>query len=228
MKLTFALPVIFLISSSCFALEGGLPVYPPELGKLKQQELGALVLKLMPGVNEKEVYWDFRSNEPSILWLDSFYDERKLDDGSFYSSRKGIARVNVLGVKSTIVDRRKYELPWSVMMEGSVGKFGVNSIALYPATPSRNNENTCFGQNFDNCEFSPFKSLTKSKIKYKKICEKNYGALNFEEAYLLTSTGKKAVYGIWGSSGGSGGTSNIFKIDYRDNQKEICKGLMGG
>jgi len=228
MKYFGLLPLIFMIPIICSASDNNLQVYPPELGKLKQQELGSLVFKLMPSLSEKQIYWDFKSDDPSIIWIDSFYEERKMEDGGFYSSRKGIARVNVLGTKSTIVDRKKYELPWSIMMEGDVGKFGVNTISLYPATISKKNENICFGENFDNCEFSPFKSLSKAKINYKKVCEKKFGALNFEEAYLLSAPGKRSVYGIWGSSSGSGGTSNTFKIDYTENQKEMCKGLMSG
>ncbi|HCJ6432326.1 TPA: hypothetical protein NV462_000941 [Acinetobacter baumannii] len=224
-----SLGLLFLISSVCaVSAEEPLQPYPVTLKKLPQQEFGQLVYKLLPNKNEKKLYWDFRSNDKSIVWLDSFYVEKKLEDGTFHSSRKGVARVNVLGTKSTIVDHRTYELPWSVMMEGTVGKFGPNTISLYPATVAREYENICFGENFDNCEFSPFKSLTKANIKFKKVCEKNFGALNFEEAYLLTSPSKKAVYGIWQSSSGSGGTSNLFRIDYSENQKQVCDTLMSG
>ncbi len=228
MKRSFLMVCTLALPLQVFSAEAALQPYPVTLKKLPQQEFGQLVYKLMPNKTEEKLYWDFRSNDKSIIWLDSFYVEKKLEDGTFHSSRKGVARVNVLGKKSTIVDHRTYELPWSVMMEGTVGKFGPNTISLYPATVSRENENICFGENFDNCEFSPFKSLTKASIKFKKVCEKNFGALNFEEAYLLTAPNKKAVYGVWQSSSGSGGTSNLFRIDYSENQKQVCDSLMGG
>lgn len=228
MKIKKIFLLAVFLSTNIYAESSTISVYPPSLQKLKTQEFGQLVLKFIPDKQDRNVSWDYRANDPSIVWLDSSYLEEKLTDGSYYSSRKGVARVNVLGVKSTYLDHRKYELPWTILMEGEVGKFGVNTVSFYPATVSRVNENTCFGENFDNCEFSPFKSLSLARIKYKKVCEKELSAGNFEKAYLLSATGKIPVYGIWISSSGSGGTNNAFALNYSSNEKTMCKGLMGG
>ncbi len=226
MKNTYLITGLLLCSVQTFANTSELKPYPVALNKLPQQEFGQLVYKLMPQKNQKNIFWDFKSNDRSIIWLDKTYIERKLPDGTIHSDRKGIARVNVLGVKSTYLNYEKYELPWTVMMEGGLGKFGPNRINIYPATASRNNEETCFGDNFDNCEFSPFKSLAKANIKYRKICEEDNGAVNFEKAYLLTSPNKEPLIGIWQSSGGSGGTSNQFVLDYTKDPETLCKNYM--
>ncbi|MGU3310608.1 hypothetical protein [Acinetobacter sp. M5A5_2a] len=199
----------------------------PALLKLRQQEFGQLVLKFMPDKNDQEFYWNYRANDPNVIWLDKSYIETKLDDGTYYSSRKGIARVNVLGIKGKYLDHKEYEIPWAIMFEGMVGKFGVDSISFYPAMPEREGD-ICFGEGFSDCEFSPFKSLSKAGISFKKICDKQFSAGNFEKAYILSKNSKKSVYGIWGASSGSGGSSNSFKLVSLGNEKEMCKNLMGG
>lgn len=202
------------------------PQYPALL-KLKQQELGQLVFRFMPDKDDQGFSWNYRANDSNVIWLDKSYIETKLDDGTYYSSRKGIARVNVLGIKGKYLDHKEYEIPWAIIFEGAVGKFGVDSISFYPAMPERDGD-ICFGEGFSGCEFSPFKSLTKAGIKFKKICEKQLSAGNFEKAYILSNVQKKSVYGIWGASSGSGGSSNSFKLVELGNEKGMCKDLMGG
>ncbi|PJG67838.1 hypothetical protein [Acinetobacter seifertii] len=199
----------------------------PALLKLKQQEFGQLIFKFMPDKDDQGFSWNYRANDPDVIWLDKSYIETKLEDDTDYSSRKGVTRVNVLGVKSTYLDHKEYETPWAIIFEGTTGKFGVNSISFYPAMPERDGD-ICFGEGFKNCEFSPFKSLTKAGISFKKICEKQSSAGNFEKAYILSATNKKSVYGIWGGSSGSGGSSNEFKLIELGREKEMCKNLMGG
>ncbi|MFX9085444.1 hypothetical protein ABTN62_20540, partial [Acinetobacter baumannii] len=79
------------------------PQYPALL-KLKQQELGQLVFRFMPDKDDQGFSWNYRANDPNVIWLDKSYIETKLDDGTYYSSRKGIARVNVLGIKGKYLD----------------------------------------------------------------------------------------------------------------------------
>lgn len=219
--LTLSLSPIISANSADFTVQ-----YPTLL-KLKQQEFGQLVFKFMPNKNDQKFYWNYRANDPDVIWLDKSYIENKLDDGSYYSSRKGIARVNVLGIKGKYLDHKEYEMPWAIMFEGKVGKFGVDSISFYPAMPERDGD-ICFGEGFSDCEFSPFKSLAKAGIIFKKICEKQLSAGNFEKAYILSNAQKKSVYGIWGASSGSGGSSNSFKLVELGNEKGMCKDLMGG
>ncbi|MDV7503955.1 hypothetical protein R4512_12560 [Acinetobacter baumannii] len=199
----------------------------PALLKLKQQELGQLIFKFMPNKDDQNFSWNYRANDPNVIWMDKSYIETKLDDGTYYSSRKGIARVNVLGVNGKYLDHKEYEIPWAIIFEGTVGKFGVDTISFYPAMPERDGD-ICFGEGFRDCEFSPFKSLTKAGISYKKICERQLSAGNFEKAYILSANKKKSVYGVWGASSGSGGSSNTFKLIQLGNEKKMCKNLMGG
>ena len=208
---------------SIYAAQDKLQPYPLALKSLPQQEFGQVVLKFLPNKNINQIGWDYRANDPSIIWLDSSYEEEDLGDGNFESSRKGVARVNVNGVTSTILDQRLYELPWSIMMKGARGKFGVTSVHFYPATASRQNENACFGEIYGNCDFKPFKSFDKSKIKYKKLCEKIDNGINYRIAYLLSAVGKKDTYAIWSSNGGSGGSWNEFEIFYDQNKNNVCK-----
>ncbi|HFF5071126.1 TPA: hypothetical protein ACGDNJ_001516, partial [Acinetobacter baumannii] len=147
---------LLIITASAISAEAPLQPYPTVLSKLPQQELGQVILKFMPNKNTNRIGWDYRANDTSIVWIDNSYQEIDNGDGTFESSRKGVARINVNGVKSTYLKQRVYELPWSIMMKGERGKFGVNSVNFYPATASRENENICFGEVYGNCEFKPF------------------------------------------------------------------------
>lgn len=214
---------LLIITASAISAEAPLQPYPTVLSKLPQQELGQVILKFMPNKNTNRIGWDYRANDTSIVWIDNSYQEIDNGDGTFESSRKGVARINVNGVKSTYLKQRVYELPWSIMMKGERGKFGVNSVNFYPATASRENENICFGEVYGNCEFKPFKSLERSKIAYKKLCEKIDNGINFKIAYLLSNKGKQDTFAIWSSSSGSGGSWTEFELYYNTNKNEVCK-----
>lgn len=41
-----------------------------------------------------------------------------------------VLRVNVLGVKGKYLDHKEYEIPWAIIFEGTVGKFGVDTISF--------------------------------------------------------------------------------------------------
>lgn len=214
----FALPAI----SSAEAIH----VNPTSLQSLPSQELGQVVLKFMPSIGET-VDWYKNANDKNFKWLDSKYVETTRDDnGTIYSTRRAVYRGNVNGVKSTFLDKRVYEMPWLVTLRGEAqGKFGVDSVVFYPYVLSRNPDDSgmCFGSTHENCEFTPFNSLKKAGITYKKICENQMGAGNFDIAYLLSKKGKKNTYGIWSQSAGSGGSSNSFELDFSASNVEVCK-----
>lgn len=217
MMLTFTLP--------SFAFSASLEVYPPSLKKLPSQELGQVVLKFMPSTSSK-VNWYTNANDNSFVWIDPTFVETTLNDGTIYSSRRGVFRGHVNGVKSTFLYNRVNEMPWIATMEGQNPRHGVQAIRLNPAVVllnNRNEEGDCFGSTHENCEFSPFLSLKRSGITYKKICENKIGAGNFRIAYLLTKAGKKNTYGVWEESSGSGGKANIFTLDYSENKTDICE-----
>lgn len=200
-------------------------VYPASLQNLPTQELGQVVLKFMPSVGET-VDWYKNANNQSFKWLDSQYVEITRDDGTIYSTRRAIYRGHVNGVKSTFLDKRVYEMPWLATLRGEAqGKFGVDSIEFYPYVLAKNSDDSsiCFGSTHENCDFTPFNSLKKVGITYKKICENQMGAGNFNIVYLLTKHGKKNTYGIWSQSAGSEGSSNSFALDYSSSNVEVCK-----
>lgn len=201
-------------------------VSPASLQTLPSQELGQVVLKFIPSVGET-VDWSKNANDLSFKWLDSKYVEAtRYDDGTIYSTRRAIYRGNVNGVKSTFLDKRVYEMPWLVTLRGEAqGKFGVDSVEFYPYVLAKNSNDssTCFGSTHENCDFTPFNSLKKAGITYKKICENQMGAGNFNIVYLLSKKGKKNTYGIWSQSDGSGGSSNSFELDFSSSNAEVCK-----
>lgn len=217
--------ILLVVSLTLPSLSFALEVYPPLLKKLLSQELGQVVLKFMPSTSSK-VDWYTNANDNSFVWIDPTFVETTLNDGTVYSSRRGVFRGHVNGVKSTFLYNRVHEMPWVATMEGQNPKFGVQSVILNPAVVLLNNKNgegTCFGSTHENCNFSPFTSLKRVGITYKKVCENQLGAGNFKIAYLLTKKGKKDTYGVWGESSGSGGSSNSFELDYSTSKAEICK-----
>ncbi len=117
-------------------------------------------------------------------------------------------------------------MPWLVTLHGdALGKFGVDSVIFYPyvLASNPNVSGMCFGSTHENCDFTPFNSLKKVGISYKKICEKQMGADNFDIVYLLSKQGKKNTYAIWSQSSGSGGSSNSFTLDFSTSNAEVCK-----
>lgn len=217
LTISLALPTI------TFAQE--IQVFPPTLQSLPSQELGQVVLKFMPS-KSGAVNWYTNANDRTITWIDSKYEETTLNDGTVRSSRRAVYRGNVNGVKSTFLEKRIYEMPWLLTLNGdSLGKFGVSSVLFYPYVLAANPQDSgmCFGSTHENCEFSPFNSLKKSGISYKKICENQMGYGNFDVVYLLSKQGKKNTYGIWSQSSGSGGSSNSFALDYSTSNAEVCK-----
>jgi hypothetical protein len=197
----------------------------PTLQSLPSQELGQVVLKFMPSTSDT-VSWYTNANDTTFRWIDRKYTEITLDDGTVISSRRAVYRGKVNGVKSTYLDDRVYEMPWLLTLQGdSLGKFGVNSVSFEPYIIGidSQDETTCFGSTHENCDFSPFNSLKKAGISYKKICENQMGYGNFDIVYLLSKQGKKNTYGIWSQSSGSGGSSNSFALDYSTSNAAVCK-----
>lgn len=223
MKTAITLMVSLFIPTLTFSAP--LEVYPTSLQKLPSQELGQVILKFIPSTSS-EITWFERANDESIIWINRTFVEESLGGGVFYSSRKGVFRGHVNGVKSTYLYNNLKEMPWLVILEGEIAKFGVTSVTFKPSVVllgNKDEEGDCFGTTHENCEFSPFISLKKAGIKYQKICEAKYSGNNFRNVYLLTKKGKKNTYGIWENSDGSGGGSSVFSLDYSHNQKEVCK-----
>ena len=211
-------------SSSSFALEN-LPLSHKGLEKLKMQEIGPVIKNFLPNSDVSAIWWDYKSNNPSIIWLHRPYTETQFEDGSIQTIRKGVFRSNVLGVQTTYLQDRKYELPWSVIYLGKMAKFGVTEIQFHPNLPDIDiiDSYQCFGASYDNCDFNPIKSLKNVGVNSKMICRDDTGSgSNYKKAYLLTANGKKPTYAIHSMSTGSGGSSNDFSLMHNTTKNEIC------
>lgn len=218
--------LITTLACPTFALAEAIQVKPASLQNLPSIELGQVVLKFMPS-NQETVDWSKNANDQNFQWLDNTYVEATSNDNrSIYSTRRAVYRGNVNGVKSTFLEKRVYEMPWLVTLRGEgQGKFGVDSVTFFPYVLASNPDDSgmCFGSTHNNCDFSPFNSLKRVGISYKKICENQMGAGNFDVIYLLSASGKKNTYGIWSQSSGSGGSSNAFELDFSTSNAKVCK-----
>lgn len=214
----------FLFSNSIFALDK-LPMSHTGLEKLKMQEIGYAIKKFLPSSNVSRIDWDYKSNDQSIIWLHKPYLEQRLNDGSFETVRKGVFRSNVLGVQTTYLQDRKYELPWSVIYKGGMAKFGVTEIQFHPNLPDIDiiDSSQCFGNEYQNCDFNPIQSLKRVGINSKMVCQDSIGSgSNFQKVYLLTASNKKPTYAIYSMSTGSGGSSTDFTLILQATKNTVC------
>lgn len=221
--------LLLVISTSIFSADA-LPVYGKGLEKLKSQEIGQVIKKFMPNSNEKGLSWDYKANDPMIIWLHKPYKEEVYVDGTVENLRKGVFRSHVNGIRATYLEDKKYELPWQVVYNGyGMAKFGIDIIQFTPNLPDINiiSSSNCFGIKFDNCAFDPLPSLKQVGINNKMVCrDKNGGGGTFEKVYLLTGNGKKPTYAIYSRSEGSGGSTSDFKLILNTTQEKVCKSII--
>lgn len=191
-------------------------IYPPSIGKLKSVELGQAVLMFMPPSDgTKLISWAFQSDN-GVVWLDDSY--KSAADGSNY--RTGLMRINVDGVKSTILKKEIAELAWSVTYTGSSNpNFGVDTITLEPGI---DDGDQCFGSITENCTFNPLMSLAKANITVDVLCktEQVDGTI---VGLSLSENGKKSIQAIWLTSGGSGGQASSIKLLVNQSKNDVCK-----
>lgn len=224
MRKQYFLLTALIFSSSSFAIDN-LPLTHKGLEKLKMQEIGPLIKSFLPNLGASAIWWDYKSNDSSIIWLHKPYIETQFQDGSFETVRKGVFRSNVLGIQTTYLQDRKYELPWSVIYLGKMAKFGVTEIQFHPNLPDIDiiDSYQCFGSSYNNCDFNPIQSLKNAGVNSKMICRDDSGSgSNYKKAYLLTANGKKPTYAIYSMSAGSGGSTNDFSLIFKTTKNEIC------
>jgi hypothetical protein len=186
-------------------------------------ELGEAILLFMPNKNES-VNWDYRIDSPAI-WLTEGYTEtgnyEKFTEKAF---RKGLMRINVDGVQSTILRKTKEELAWRVRYTTTNdAKFGVESIELSIDGGVNDDRESCFGNLYSNCVFNPEKSMLKAGIQFKKVCENPLiGGSNYI-GYELTHPDKTKtlIRTMYGS--GSGGAESSLEIYFSKKAKDLCK-----
>jgi len=204
--------VLFSPPADCSSTESN--IYPQTANKLESLELGQAILMLIPPAGTNYINWSYESNSDDIEWLDDTY---KSNPAGTHNYRTGLMRINVEGVKSTILRKKKIELAWSVVYNGNSPNpnSGVQTIELKPGTSD--GEGICFGSTFENCTFSPLESLARANIKAKVICK------DLETTGLLLSAkGKKTIKAKWVTSGGAGGESSWLELLVNDEEKNIC------
>lgn len=191
-------------------------IEPSIARNLNSYEFGEFVKMYMPDnkVNDKRGLWEFNADNPNIIWTTNGVEKayRVHDDAEIYI-REGIARINFLGTVPMMLKKRNVELAWDIVyFSDDLPKFGVKEVRI---------DNVCFGTSHQNCESSPLKSLKKSKISYKKICQ-NIDLGSRKTAYSLNYMNKKTTYLLQTDTCGSGGCSTFYRI-YYNLDKNACK-----
>jgi hypothetical protein len=183
-------------------------------GTTNSVELGKVILHLMPE-KEQSVDWDFRSESNMINWTDSAMRTFLAQNGNSSTQRSGLIRIDVMGVHSTVLKKRKEELPWEVTFSSDENpKFGPKLISLEPKD--------CFGQLHTGCTFAVTESLSSAGISWEKVCE--YTDLRSQyQGYLLRYPSRADTHLKVTDSGGSGGTSTTLEIQVTKDLKTLCK-----
>lgn len=187
-------------------------IFPSSLSGKPSVELGEFIRASMLEKGEN-LGWDWRANS-DIDWQDGITQV----NSTGYSHRDGVARINVMGVRSSVLKNRKDELGWKVSLRTmNPVKFGPVSIELSPLD--------CFGTLYDGCSFDPATSLKTANIETKKICSIHLNGSNFSDTYLIRYSGKEDMLLTWTNSGGSGGESSgvILRQNSKDAEAEACK-----
>lgn len=205
-----AIVFLLLFSLRCDAAE----VYPKGADKLKLIELGQAVLMLMPRAGSNFYSW---SSGSDIAWITDSIDS--YPDGD--SFRQGLMRINVLGVKSTILKKVPREVAWSVVYRGTKNpNFGVQSVVLEPGV--EDGIGNCFGAAASGCTFNPLMSLAYSKITVNVLCV-SHRIDGYAVGASLSAEGKKTVEALWATTGGSGGASTSMTLYVNGNMGDPCK-----
>lgn len=197
------------------AEQKGNNTYPPSAGKLKSIELGQAILMFMPPSETNQIDWSYQSTA-GIIWLDDTYESAKDSSSNF---RTGFMRINVEGIKSTILKKEVQELAWSVTYEGPINpRFGVDMITLEPGI---SDGNQCFGATTGNCTFNPLMSLAHANIEVNILCKSEVDGETV--GLMLSAKGKKSIPAVLVTGSGSGGQSSSIALLVNKNADNLCK-----
>ena len=180
-------------------------------------ELGSVLLLLMPDPGARFVGWDHRANS-QIYWIDRGYVGSPRKDGRIETQRRGLLRVNVLGKSATRLVRRKEELLWTIRYSTlSSPKHGVDFIEIFPGLP----DSICFGDLDDGCEFDLLKSAKSVGIAVREICKSSQtGGTTI--GYVLSHPGRTRTVAAQETSYGSGGITTQIRIFLSEVTENIC------
>jgi hypothetical protein len=210
------LPIILLslLLAGCQQEKSQMPVYPRSLSKAPNIELGEAIKFLIPDTGVR-IYWDWRSNDGKILWLDNGFVEHGEE-----TTRKGLMRINVLGVHSTVLRAVKEELGWYVEMSTrDPAKFGPTKIMLEAGLGSGEQ---CFGSTNDGCDFETLPSLKKAGLDAQFVCEEQKLQETIK-GYRINAPGKIETLLIERTGGGSGGQSTSIYLLLKANSTKLCE-----
>ena len=184
-----------------------LPAFPTSLEGSPSLELGQLVLMLMPAPGVSQIPWDHQANS-AIVWRSSGYEDSPAG-AEVTTSRNGLVRVNVEGVVSTVLHKRKEEMAWTVKYTSkSNPKFGVERIEISPGLI----EEPCFGSTYSGCSFDPpSRSLADAGIKATELC-KATGIGERGTLYRVEHADRQTMLLLWSTGGGSGGESSSIDL----------------
>jgi len=195
-----------------------LPTYPASLQAVQSQELGQLVLQLMPEGGTTTIPWDFQANNANIVWKSTGY-ETGIQGAGESTRRRGVARVNVQGGISTVLHQRKEELGWGVTYTSRMSpKFGVERIELTPG-----GDEQCFGTPYTGCAFDPpAKSLADAGILADVLCKTPEGG-EMTVVYRAKHDGRQPMIVVWWHSEGSGGASSEVDMEVDDGKAGVAE-----
>lgn len=193
-------------------------VYPKAAEKIKPLELGEAILLFMPENSSESIKWDFRENS-AIAWSTEGYKEENMGATETLSYRDGLMRIQVLGKKSHVLKKNKYELAWTVRYSSHANpKFGIETISLSPGIINSNEY--CFGTLYDGCSFELYPSLKKIGISATQICE-NSKSKPQVVGYELTYSGKATTFARMENDFGSGGQTSSVMLLFK-KPSDLC------
>lgn len=190
-----------------------LEVHPEMLG-FHAYELGEVIKHLMledKGKEDSVVWeWDQLANDKKIRWMtEGLKENYNSYTMTTVTTREGYVRIHLLGERVSQLKERKYEVPWKITYEGADAKFGVNTIALQPASDLMLSFN------------DPEPSLKKQSLKLEVICEQMFAGEHIKVTQI-SARKKLPMYLIDRTSGGSGGESRWLELSLQDFSTEWC------
>ncbi|MGP8439959.1 hypothetical protein ACT2FY_32330 [Paraburkholderia fungorum] len=196
-------------------------VFPQSLQGTQSNELGAVVLALMPPPGQQRIGWDWQADSP-IQWQNGYTQ----NPGATRSYRNGVLRINVMGNVSTVLRQHTDELGWTVTLyTDAPAKFGPDSIAVQPGLPDGGQ---CFGTLYGGCTFNPLPSLKQAGITAKPLCAFDWQGRptksngNFTRTYAVSAAGKAPALLQWMESEGSGGASTTLTLLLNSTPAKAC------
>lgn len=176
-------------------------------------ELSALIAALLPPPNDAAVGWDLGADLPAVRWITDGIEPR--GDGG--ASRTGMARVRAGGRTSTVLRRRKEELPWKIELATDMPHdLGVRSVAIEPGV-----SRPCFGALYAGCVFTPQEAFG-PPVTATPLCREGDTG-NYRAGYRLSVPGRRPTLATFTRSEGSGGATSWIELRFDAAEAGLCR-----